>query len=253
MFTRLLVGKSWAMRSLRHSSLRVTAPKGQQRSTYRLQLPYRYSVPLVISSGMLHWLLSNTIYIVISQGDYFAALLQTDSDSTYSDPSLPPGSTVSVGYSVIAMIILVSIGLIGIIIPIIWSRKRLPGFANSVGCNSFAMSASCHVSKIARPEFELEASPNSSVHGLGDSQEAFELIESQLLTSTDADDDETPSNDSEEGRLEKVAQSKLKWGVVKMPDDWYQTHNESYGNVGHISFGTTEDEVENPQDGHWYA
>ena len=37
---------------------------GQQRSTYYLQLPYVYSVPLTIASGTLHWLISESIFLV---------------------------------------------------------------------------------------------------------------------------------------------------------------------------------------------
>lgn len=44
--------------------LRVTAPRGEQRSSYFLQLPYRWAVPLMIVSGALHWLMSQTIFPV---------------------------------------------------------------------------------------------------------------------------------------------------------------------------------------------
>lgn len=39
-----------------------------QYSTYRLQLPYKYSIPLILMSIFLHWLLSNTLYLFISEG-----------------------------------------------------------------------------------------------------------------------------------------------------------------------------------------
>lgn len=251
--TRLLVGRGWAMRSFQHSSLRVTTPRGRQRSTYRLQLPYRYSVPLMVSCGILHWLMSNTIYIFISQGDYFASLLEDASGSSYPDPSLPPGSTVSVGYSVIALITLIVIGFIGATIPLVLSRRRLPGSAVAVGCNSFVISASCHVSMLSKPDAEFKSSSEPPLHGLDDSSEALELDENQFPTRTDVDDDETSRQSLEEKRLERIAQSRLKWGVVQMTDDWYQRYGEPYGNVGHISFGTTEDEVGSPRDGQWYA
>lgn len=45
---------------------RVTSPSSKQRSTYRLQLPYRYGVPLLIKSAFLHRLLSQSFYVVIS-------------------------------------------------------------------------------------------------------------------------------------------------------------------------------------------
>lgn len=251
--TRLLVGRGWAMRSLQHSSLRVTAPKGRQRSTYRLQLPYRYSIPLMIGSGILHWFLSNTIYVFISHGDYFAPLLEDTSGSSYTDPSLPHGSTASVGYSVIALVTLIVIAFIGATIPLLLSRRRLPGSAVAVGCNSFVISASCHVSMLSKPEDDLKVPSEPPLHGRDVSSEALELIENQVPTWAEADDDEISRQSLEEKRLEKIAQSRLKWGVVKMSDDWYQEYGEAQGDVGHISFGTTEDEVGSPRDGHWYA
>lgn len=71
------------------------------------------------------------------------------------------------------------------------------------------MSASCHVSKLAKPDSELDVSTDSSLHDSSDSLEALELVERELLTSTEAEDDETVSNTSGENRLERVAQSKV--------------------------------------------
>ncbi len=68
MFTRICAEKEWSSYSLSYKPLRVTAPKGKQVSTYRLQLPYIYSIPLLTASVALHWLVSNAIYMFISEG-----------------------------------------------------------------------------------------------------------------------------------------------------------------------------------------
>ncbi|PWY77254.1 hypothetical protein BO94DRAFT_588588 [Aspergillus sclerotioniger CBS 115572] len=44
--------------------LRVSWPQGDQRSTYYLSLPYRYSLPLFVLSVTLHWLLSESFFYV---------------------------------------------------------------------------------------------------------------------------------------------------------------------------------------------
>jgi hypothetical protein len=44
--------------------LRVSQPSGSQRSTYFLQLPYKYSIPLTVTSGVMHWLLSQSFFLV---------------------------------------------------------------------------------------------------------------------------------------------------------------------------------------------
>jgi hypothetical protein len=68
LFTRILSEWEWARFSTGYTTLRVTHRKGQQRSTYRLQLPYRWSLPLLTVSALLHWLYSNSLYITIYEG-----------------------------------------------------------------------------------------------------------------------------------------------------------------------------------------
>lgn len=68
LFTRLCVEKEWKSYSMKYQSLRVTSPNGEQRSTYRLQLPYRYSIPLICISITLHWVVSNVLYVFVYEG-----------------------------------------------------------------------------------------------------------------------------------------------------------------------------------------
>ena len=63
LFTRMLGEWEWSLLSVRYQGLRVSRPKGRQRSSYRLQLPYRWSIPLMATSGLLHWLVSNCIFV----------------------------------------------------------------------------------------------------------------------------------------------------------------------------------------------
>lgn len=62
-FTCMLVAQEWNSYSHRRRHLRVTSPQGNQRSTYRLQLPYRYSMPFLVLSGILHWLTSQSLFL----------------------------------------------------------------------------------------------------------------------------------------------------------------------------------------------
>ena len=48
---------------LRPKSLRTTTPRGSQRSKYYLHLPYTYSIPLLVASALLHWLISESIFL----------------------------------------------------------------------------------------------------------------------------------------------------------------------------------------------
>ncbi|KAI0535265.1 hypothetical protein GGR58DRAFT_529658 [Xylaria digitata] len=120
-FTHLQSALEWARFSNTFSPLRVTDPKGQQLSTYRLQLPYRYSLFLIISR--YYW-----YYI------------------SRRDASLPPDAAILVGYSPTALLTLILVAVFLALIPPIWSSiKRLPPNMAIPGCNSLALSAACHV------------------------------------------------------------------------------------------------------------
>lgn len=67
-FTRLQVEREWNAFALSHKPLRVSCPAGEQVSSYRLQLPYKYSVPLLIISAMMHWTVSNAIFLYVLEG-----------------------------------------------------------------------------------------------------------------------------------------------------------------------------------------
>jgi hypothetical protein len=63
LITRMLAELEWASYGIGFKALRVTNPRGGQRSTYRLQLPYRWSIPLLAVSSILHWVYSNCFYL----------------------------------------------------------------------------------------------------------------------------------------------------------------------------------------------
>lgn len=56
--------REWNQLGVHRKGLRVTNPTHAQRSTYFLQLPYKFSLPLAFFSGTLHWLLSQSLFLV---------------------------------------------------------------------------------------------------------------------------------------------------------------------------------------------
>ncbi|KAE9573125.1 hypothetical protein CGMCC3_g10868 [Colletotrichum fructicola] len=109
LITRLEMSREWDNFSLGFCPLRVTQPKGEQISTYRLQLPYKYNIPLIASSTLAHWLLSNTLFIMVSQGSYY----QVDPlwFGYLNDPiSLPADATVGIGTAAMPLLILAILG-----------------------------------------------------------------------------------------------------------------------------------------------
>jgi hypothetical protein len=113
--------------------LRVSSPRGRQRSTYFLQLPYRYAVPLTIISGLLHRLVSQSIFV---------ADINVNDRAGHLDPTL---SVSTCGYSVFAMAFTLIMGgaLLAVAIGLGLRRYR-PGMP-PVGTCSVAIAAACHV------------------------------------------------------------------------------------------------------------
>lgn len=63
------------------------------------------------------------------------------------------------------------------------------------------------------------------------------------------DDSDCPG---ERGIFWKLARSKLRWGVIQMPPEWYAEF-EDEGGVEHLGFGVEEDNVQAPVPGRKYA
>ncbi|KAI1497832.1 hypothetical protein F5X99DRAFT_353108 [Biscogniauxia marginata] len=186
LFTRLQMAREWALFSDGYHPLRVTSPKGKQYSTYRLQLPYKYSLPLIAVSIFLHWLLSNTIYVFVSIGGYYG----TDDflESTKADPSLPSNTAIAVGYSTLSLLVMMVVSIVLIFIPPMLSLKRLPSNINNPGSNSLALSAACHPSKMSyavskptlldsptSPSFQLPPSPYMPVRPGSPAEEGYDM------------------------------------------------------------------------------
>lgn len=138
-FTAMLMGLEWIGYARRPKGLRVSRkPVRDQRSTYFLQLPYRFGIPLVILSGALHWLVSQSIFLVaIDLYDEYGAPGSTSSRFSISEFK-------TCGFSPIAMICVVIIGSLMIVAIIgighIPYHRGMP----LAGSSSIAISAACH-------------------------------------------------------------------------------------------------------------
>jgi hypothetical protein len=112
--------------------LRVTKPHGNQRSTYFLQLPYKWSIPLVITSGALHWLLSQTFFLV--RVDFFTREGQMIKGESKSACGLSALSLLVFLFGL--LLLLGTIGFVGL--------RRMPTRIPIVASCSLAISAACH-------------------------------------------------------------------------------------------------------------
>lgn len=146
--TCMLLAKECNGYAVKRSFLRVSSPKGSQRGTYWLQVPFRYSIPLLVLSTVLHWFVSQSIFIV--------RVLGFDNMGKES-----PSSTISTcGYSPIAIISTLILGGAIFSLGIAFGFRKYTQGAPLIGSSSAAISAACHP-----PKLDIDAPSRSLVFG----------------------------------------------------------------------------------------
>ncbi|CUS15055.1 unnamed protein product, partial [Tuber aestivum] len=131
LFTCMLSGHEWSLFSHHHRTLRVTSPRPGQRSTYWLQIPYTYAIPLMILSGLLHWLTSQSLFLARVE---ISGPLGGEVSSTIS----------TVGYSCIALIFVLTLGGFALLAAAGMGFRPFAAEITTVGSCSAAISAACH-------------------------------------------------------------------------------------------------------------
>ncbi|KAI1090732.1 hypothetical protein F5B19DRAFT_462055 [Rostrohypoxylon terebratum] len=142
-FTRLLAEQEWNSYSQKFQPLRVSHPIGKQISSYRLQLPYKYSIPLLSISVLCHWLLSNAFFLFVMTGGYGTRNLHADTASL-SYFHVPDDSLISLGYSPPAILTLFIVVCLLIPLPFLFSLRKLQNKMVAGASNSLVISAACH-------------------------------------------------------------------------------------------------------------
>lgn len=114
--------------------------------TYWLQLPWKFSLPALAYSIVLHWLISQSIFLINLR--IFQPNNELLRESTDVCPGASSGGVVTAcGYSPLAIVCAVGVGtLMLLVLPVLSSRKLKPGIP-IVGSNSFTVSIACHPSK----------------------------------------------------------------------------------------------------------
>jgi hypothetical protein len=150
LFTSVLLSHEWISYAHKKKGLRVSAdPVGAQRTDYFLQLPYRFGVPLMALSGMLHWLVSQSIFLVSVDFYNVFGLPTTDSFSGVLD------NMKTCGYSPIAIISVIIMGSFMIIAIVAFGFVPYKQGMTLAGNCSMAISAACHLDKRADEDGEI--------------------------------------------------------------------------------------------------
>lgn len=139
--TPMLLGDEWDRFSYDRKTLRVTHPTGGQQSTYFLSVPYKYSVPLMAVSGLMHWLVSQSLFL--------ARVVE------YRGDTLTNKSITAIGFSPIAIYCVVTGGFITLFAALVLGFQRYQGTMPLVGSCSAVISAACHPDPQTYPSAHL--------------------------------------------------------------------------------------------------
>ncbi|KAI2473651.1 hypothetical protein F4781DRAFT_440988 [Annulohypoxylon bovei var. microspora] len=121
--------------------LRVSEPVGIQRSSYFISLPLRYGIPLYTTSALIHWLISQSLFLA----RITAICADGDAEACPGGKADLANSFSTCGYSPIAIVAtLIVAGVILVAITAMGFRKY-DGTMRMVSTNSMAISAACHV------------------------------------------------------------------------------------------------------------
>ena len=139
-FTCMLLGSEWDGYSRTRKGLRISSiPEGAQRSTYFLQLPYRFAIPIMAMSGILHWLLSQSIFLVMI--DRFNPLGLPISITRGREITT---QFLTCGYSPAAIFLVIVATAVMVSFQIGMGFRRYKGPIPLAGSNSGVISAACH-------------------------------------------------------------------------------------------------------------
>jgi len=128
-YTSMVSADEWSRFSVHRKSLRTTDPVGLQRSTYWLSLPWTYALPLASASSVLHWLISQSLFVA-----------RTEVLNTEGQPE--PISYMEVGYSPLGILLSLLFGITMVVVMVVNGMRRLKGGV-LVGNNSLAIAAAC--------------------------------------------------------------------------------------------------------------
>lgn len=143
LYTALYLAVEWDAYGSQKKGLRVSCePRGCQRSAHFLQLPLRYGVPLAMSSALVHWLASESVFVV--------SLSRAEDKDRSGDRFIGCDfSPTALALLLANLLLLLAVFLIGV----------LPRFKNGIpvaGSCSAAIAAACHA------HFDREPSTNES-------------------------------------------------------------------------------------------
>ncbi|KAF9890173.1 hypothetical protein FE257_006334 [Aspergillus nanangensis] len=147
--TTMALADEWSQFATERKGLRVSSPPtGAQRSRYFLSLPYRYAIPFIVLSMVIHWLISESLFLAVIEA--FTVNLERD----------PKMDITTCGYSPVAIVATIAVGIIVLGSLISLTFRRFKSGMPVAGSCSLAIAAACHppTSRVGWPESDDAAS-----------------------------------------------------------------------------------------------
>ena len=142
--TTMTLASEWSQYAFQRKGLRVSKePQMSQRSTYFLSLPYRYALPLLTTSGILHWLISQSLFLVG---------IEAYTPDFKHDPS---SDLNTCGYSPVAIVCSILVGAAMVTSLVGLGFKRFKSGMPVAGSCSLAIAAACYPASV--PENDSRA------------------------------------------------------------------------------------------------
>ncbi|KAL4799209.1 hypothetical protein BDV19DRAFT_385460 [Aspergillus venezuelensis] len=131
--TNMTLASEWDNFALHRKGLRVSKkPAFHQRRTHFLSLPFRFGVPLMLLSALLHWLMSQSIFLVRVMAYSASGSREMSFD------------TMTVGYSPPAIVVRLCVGVLLPVGLVVLGTGKLGTGMPVAGSCSLAVAAACH-------------------------------------------------------------------------------------------------------------
>ncbi|OQE29240.1 hypothetical protein PENFLA_c004G10140 [Penicillium flavigenum] len=133
LLTAMNIAAEWSGFAVNRKGLRVSgSPSLSQRSNYFLSLPYRYAIPLMGVSSLLHWLISRSLFMVGI--DAYGPSMERQ----------PDNDVLTCGYSPVAIVSSTVVGSVMFFCLVGLSFRLFESGMPVVGSCSFTIAAACH-------------------------------------------------------------------------------------------------------------
>lgn len=239
LFTAQCCAIEWAQFATKRQPLRVTFPAGEQRSSWTLQLPWKYGLLLSTALAVLHFLISQSVFIIRVQ---WYDIHNTKDPSCYLS---------NVGYSPLAILCSVCLGAAMVLAQILHTLRPLNSEIPIHGNLSGIISAACRPQHRRHHEtFNSKHSPGGALilHPSADSRQpretgSFASSRTQLLSAAPLIAPSTfpstaeplpplPRSQSPLSSSRRVSEDdkpistkRLKWGAILQPNSSFSSRS----------------------------